>query len=154
MKKIQIQDLKPGLVAGIEVQLSSMADTYRETYFEWTATELISKFNSNEVSGGVLKAWHHVPLFTEIETHVDTEMFYFISGIALMVFVDVIDGKADIATAQIVRIQPGTQITVQAGKGHFVAVAEGSDPVYSVVVSPKMDAPRIILPEAVEGVAD
>jgi len=151
MKKIQIQDLKPGLVTGVEVQLPSKTDTYKETYFEWTATQLISKFNSNEISGGVLKAWHHVPVFTEIETHVDTEMFYYISGVALMIFVDVIDGKADIATAQIVRIQPDTQITVQAGKGHFVAVAEGSEPIYAVVVSPKMDAPRLALPEAVEG---
>jgi hypothetical protein len=51
-----------------------------------------------------------------------------------------------------VRIQAGTQIIVAAGKGHFVPVAEGPEYVAAVVISPKMAAPRLSLPETVEGV--
>jgi quercetin dioxygenase-like cupin family protein len=74
-------------------------------------------------------------------------MFYFVSGVALMLFVDIKDGQVDLDTAQIVRVQPGTQLVIEAGKGHFVAVAESEAPVEMIVVSPKMG-----LAEAVEGV--
>jgi hypothetical protein len=152
MKKVHIQDLKPGEVKGIEVQMPTKMAGYKETYFEWTASSLIAKFNSTEVSGGILQAWHHVPVFHELETHTDAEVFYFISGVALMLFIDLKDGQPDMDTAQIVRIQPGTQIIISAEKGHFVAVAEGTEPVSAVVVSPRMDAPRMLLPELVEGI--
>ena len=151
MKKIKIQDLTQGLVKGIEIQLPNSAETYKESYFEWTATSVVGKMNSNEISGGVLRAWHHTPVFYEMENHIDTEMFYFVSGVALMMFIDVINGKPDNDTAQIIRIQPGTQISISAGKGHFVAVAEGSDPLFAIVVSPKMDAPRMKLSQTIEG---
>ena len=152
MKKIKIQDLAKGLVIGVEVQLPQQGETYKETYFEWTATSVIAKMNTKEISGGVLRAWHHTPVFNEIESHIDTEMFYFVSGVALMLFIDIKDGKPDINSAQFVRIQPGTQISISPGKGHFVAVAEGSEPMCAVVVAPKMEAPRMRLTEAVEGV--
>jgi hypothetical protein len=35
---------------------------------------------------------------------------------------------------------------------YFVAVAESEEPIKMIVVSPKMDAPRMGLAEAVEGV--
>jgi mannose-6-phosphate isomerase-like protein (cupin superfamily) len=152
MKKIKIADLKPGVVKGVEVLMPTATASYQETYFEWTASSLIAKFQKKEVSGGILQAWHHMPTFTEVETHCDQEMFYFISGIALMLFVDVKDGLTDPATAQVVRIQPGTQIIITAGKAHFVPVAEDAQLVLAVVVSPKMDAPRMSLAETVEGV--
>jgi oxalate decarboxylase/phosphoglucose isomerase-like protein (cupin superfamily) len=152
MKEIKIQDLRPGLVDGIEVQMPSEGDPYRETYFEWTASSLVASFETNEVSGGVLKTWHHVPVFREAEAHVGAEMFYFLAGVALMLFIDYKDGRPDPDTAQIVRIQPGTQIIIPAGKGHFVAVAEGDEPVEMIVVAPKMDAPKVALPIPVAGV--
>jgi oxalate decarboxylase/phosphoglucose isomerase-like protein (cupin superfamily) len=152
MKKIKIQDLKQGMVAGIEIQLPFEADTYREDYFEWTASSLTAGFRTKEISGGILQAWHHVPVFREVETHVDAEMFYFIKGTAIMLFADMTDGEPDMDSVQILRILPGSQILVPAGKGHFVAVAEDSEPVYAVIVSPKMDAPRKPLPEPVQGV--
>jgi mannose-6-phosphate isomerase-like protein (cupin superfamily) len=151
VKKIVIQDLKPGLVEGVAVQLPSVQPGYRETYFEWTPSALTAQFKSTEVSGGVLRAWKHTPVFREIETHVDAEMFYFISGVALMLFIDVKDGETDLDTAEIVRVRPGTQLVIAAGKGHFVAMAESDEPVEMIVVSPKMDAPRTGLPEIVEG---
>jgi oxalate decarboxylase/phosphoglucose isomerase-like protein (cupin superfamily) len=106
-----------------------------------------------EISGGALKAWHHVPVFKEVETHIDAEMFYFISGTAIMLFMDVDGGQPELDTAQIVRIQPGTQIIIPEGKRHFVAVAEGDEPVEMIVVAPTTDAPRITLPTPVEGIA-
>jgi mannose-6-phosphate isomerase-like protein (cupin superfamily) len=152
MKNIKITDLQPGVVPGVEVLLPGVPVPYQETYFEWTASSLIARFQKSEVSGGILQAWHHTPTFTEVETHCDQEMFYFISGIALMLFVEVKDGQADLDTAQIVRIQPGTQIIIAAGKAHFVPVAEDSRPVSAVVVSPQMAAPRIALAEKVTGI--
>lgn len=152
MKKIKIEDLRNGLIRGVEIHLPESDETYREGYFEWTATSLAGTMATNEISGGVLRAWHHQPVFHEMETHQDTEMFYFITGIALMLFIDVVDGQPALETAQIVRINPGTQLSIPAGKGHFVAVAEGSEPVCAVVVAPKMAAPRMRLPESVEGV--
>jgi hypothetical protein len=78
-------------------------------------------------------------------------MFYFVSVVTMMLFVDNKDGQADLDTAQIVRVRPGTQLVIAAGKGHFVAVAESERPVEMIVVSPKMDAPRMKLAEMVYG---
>jgi oxalate decarboxylase/phosphoglucose isomerase-like protein (cupin superfamily) len=69
----------------------------------------------------------------------------------MMLFIDVHAQGPDLESAQIVRIQPGTQIIILKGKGHFVAVAEGDAPVEMIVVAPKMEAPRIKLPVPIEG---
>ncbi|MFB3895286.1 MAG: hypothetical protein ACE14V_03185 [bacterium] len=151
MKKLKIQNLKPGLVKGVEVMLPQK-EAYRETYFEWKETTLIAKFATHNVSGGTLQAWHHQPLFKEAENHIDAEMFYFISGTALMMFIDYKKGIPDLKTAQVVRILPGTKIIIAQGKGHFVPVAEGDVPVSVVVVAPKMDAPRAALSEPILGI--
>jgi oxalate decarboxylase/phosphoglucose isomerase-like protein (cupin superfamily) len=82
-----------------------------------------------------LEAWRHTPVFTEVETHCDSEMFYFLFGVALMLFADLKDGQVDLETVQIVRIQPGAQIIIAAGKAHFVPAAADSPPVVAVVVS-------------------
>ena len=152
MKQVKILDLIPGLVEGVEVQMPGAVVPYRETYFEWSGSSLVAGFQASQVSGGILRAWHHTPVFAEIETHIDAEMFYFVSGVGLMLFMDLKAGQPDLETSQVVRIQPGTQIVIPAGKAHFVAVAEDSQPVYMIVVAPKMDAPRLPLPVAVEGV--
>jgi oxalate decarboxylase/phosphoglucose isomerase-like protein (cupin superfamily) len=152
MKQVKIENLAKNQISGITVMLPEDGTTYKENFFEWSASVLTSVFNTNEVTGGILKAWHHTPTFNEIETHVDKEMFYFISGTAIMLFVDVAGGKPVMASVQMARILPGTQIIIDAGKGHFVAVAEGSEPICAVVVAPKMDAPRMPLSEMVSGV--
>jgi mannose-6-phosphate isomerase-like protein (cupin superfamily) len=152
MQQVKIQDLKPSLVSGIDVQMPDAINPYQELYFEWSGSSLMACFNTNLVTGGILKAWHHTPVFQEIETHIDAEMFYFLSGVALMLFVDVKDDQPVLETSQVVRIQPGTQIVISAGKGHFVAVAEGDEPLQMVVVAPRMAAPRILLPLAVQGI--
>ena len=152
MKKVKIQDLKLGVVNGININIPLGSDVYKETYFEWAANPLIARMLSNDISGGLLRSWHQVPIFNEVEYHVEAEMFYFISGIALMLFADLKNGKPDMKTVQIVRIQPGTQIVIPAGKAHFVPVAENTEPVNIIVVSPKVDAPRVSLETQVQGV--
>jgi mannose-6-phosphate isomerase-like protein (cupin superfamily) len=154
MYQIPILDLKPGLVSGIDVQMPGDVNPFRDSYFEWCGSKLTSKFHTTEISGGVLKTWHHIPIFKEIETHIDAEMFYFLSGVAIMLFVDVDCDQPTMDSAQIVRIKPGTQIIIPAGKGHFVAVAETDVPVEMIVVAPNMEAPRMALPTPVEGIAD
>jgi mannose-6-phosphate isomerase-like protein (cupin superfamily) len=151
MKEITIQDLGPGLVPGLTVAMPGDSP-YCEAYFEWTATPLTSAFKTREIGGGSLKAWKSAPLFNEVETHVDAEMFYFLAGTAIMLFADLKSGKPDMASVQIVRITPGTRLIIPAGKAHFVPVAETDIPLSVVVVAPKMDAPRVDLPEAVRGV--
>lgn len=124
----------------------------RENYFEWTISSLVAKMHTNEVSGGVLRTWRHAPIFQEIETHIETEMFYFVSGVALLLFMDVKEGQPYLETAQVVRIQPGTQIVISAGKGHFVPVVDGDETLEVIVVAPKMEATRMPLPAVIEGI--
>jgi mannose-6-phosphate isomerase-like protein (cupin superfamily) len=151
VKEIHIEDLAPGLVKGVSVALPG-GEAYKETYFEWTAAQLVTTFKTSDVSGGTLKSWKSVPLFSQIETHVDAEMFYFLSGTAIMIFADVKDGKPDMKSIKVVRIRAGTHIIIPEGKAHFVPVAEDDTPLSIVVVAPRMDAPRIPLTETVLGV--
>lgn len=148
---IKITDIKDTKLENVEVYLNSDAP-YQETFFEWAASPLTAKFNSSEISGGVLTCWHHTYTFNEVEYHVDKEMFYFTQGTAIMLFVDQKAGAVDMSTAQMVRIPAGTQIIIGAGKAHFVSIAEDNTPLNIVVVSPKMDAPRYTLPETVTGI--
>lgn len=152
MKQVPIQNLQPGLVKGVTVALPQDFKPSQNHYFEWSSAPLTARFATEDVTGGVLKAWRHEPVFTKAEVHIDDEMFYFLSGTALMMFVDYKDGVPDADTAQIVRIAPGTQLIIEKGKGHYVAVAEGTEPVLAVVVAPPMDAPNTDLSEPVLGI--
>jgi len=151
MKEIPIQDLKPGLVSGLSVAMPGDSP-YGEAYFEWTAAPLTTTFRTKEISGGTLKAWKSLPSFSQVETHVDAEMFFFLEGTALMLFADVRGGKPDPESLQIVRIPAGTRVIIPQGKAHFVPVAQDDTPVSIVVVAPKMEAPRMGLQETVVGV--
>lgn len=151
MKEIPIRDLTPGLVPGVSVAMPGDA-AYKERYFEWTAAPLVATFKTRDISGGTLKAWKHAPAFSEVETHVDAEVFYFLGGTAIMPFADLKNGKPDMGSIKVVRIHEGTRIIIPEGKAHFPPVAEDDTPVTVVVVAPKMDAPRIPLPEPILGV--
>jgi mannose-6-phosphate isomerase-like protein (cupin superfamily) len=144
MKEIRIQELAPGVVPGISIALPG-DEPYREAYFERTAAPLTQRFKTAEISGGTLVSYKSVPLFKEVETHVDAEIFYFLEGTAIMIFADLKAGRPDMGSVKIVRIRPGTRIIIPEGKAHFVPVAEDPTPVSVVVVAPKMDAPRPFL---------
>ena len=152
MKQVCIQDLKPGLVKGVTVALPQEFHPNQDHYFEWSAAPLTARFEQPNITGGVLRAWRHEPVFTQAEVHVDDEVFYFLSGTALMLFVDYKEGVPDAVTAQIVRIPAGTQLVIEKGKGHYVAVAQDNETVQAVVVAPPMNAPRTELSEPVRGI--
>lgn len=153
--KVGITNIEDTKVKGIRTYFPEKSVSGQERYFKWEESSLLAKFNTGEVSGGILSAWHHALEFQQVEFHKDEEMFYFLSGSAIMLFIDIYEGKVKMETAQVVRIPMGTQIVIEKGKGHFVAIAEGDEPVKMVVVSPKISAPRVNLEEtiyAVQGV--
>ena len=152
MRRVPMQKLALGLVNGIQVQMPDTSEIEKELYFEWAPSSLIAQFNTNSISGGLLRSFRHEPVFNEIESHIDAEMFYFISGTAIMLFIDIKNKRPLLDTAQIVYIQTGTQLIIPAGKGHFVPVPEGDEPLEIVVVAPKMGDIIMKLPEPVEGI--
>ena len=109
MKQIKIQSIKDAEIPGVEIKLPGDAETYRESYLCWNGTRLPMQMNSTCVSGGVLKVWHHLPVFSKLEYHDDNEKYIFVQGDVIMPFADIKDGKVDEATLQYVRIQAGTE---------------------------------------------
>ena len=150
MMKVKIQDLKDVAIKGVNVAFTGTCEAYKEDFFEWTAFPVVTPFKTDKIMSGLLQGWHHTPNFSVIEYHEDAEQFFFMEGTALMLFIDIVDGKPAMDTAQIVRIPAGTQLDIAAGKGHFVAVAEGCT-FKALVVSPVQEAPRMDLSEMVCG---
>ena len=148
--EVRITDIFSTPIKGVTVADCGQSAVYRENWFEWTAYPVVSKLHTNEVVSGLLQGWHHTPEFDVVEYHADHEQFWFFEGTALMLFCDIVNGSPDPATAQIVRVPAGTQLDIEPGKAHFVAVAE-TDTFKALVVSPKQDAPRLPLPERVSG---
>ncbi len=146
---VKISDIENTKIEGVSVHMAKDDVSSEEGYFVWKESPLTAKFESGAVSGGIIEAWHHKLEFAEAEYHVDQEMFYFVSGTAIMLFVDLKEGIADPESVQVVRIPAGTQLIIERGKGHFVAIAEGNEPVKIVVAAPKMEAPRVELNEVV-----
>lgn len=150
--ELKITDIAGTPISGVRVALPEdyKKGIYREDYFTWTGMPLVSPFATGDIMMGVLEGWHHTPNFDKIEYHADKESFYFMTGTALMYFVDIRDGEPVMASGQIVRIPAGVELEIEAGKGHFVAVAE-DDHFAALVTSPRQDAPRLALPETVCG---
>ena len=148
--QVTISDLKNATISGVRILFSDSCETYKENFFEWTAFPLVSEFQTTKIMTGLLQGWHHTPNFDVIETHSDNEVFYFLEGTALMLFIDVENGLPLAETAQIVRIPSGTILEIAKGTGHFVAVAEDNT-FKALVISPVQDAPRINLPEMICG---
>lgn len=148
--KVKIQDLKDTAVKGVNAVFTETCEAYKEDFFEWTAFPVVTQFKTDKIMSGLLQGWHHTPNFSVIEYHEDAEQFLFTEGTALMLFIDIVDGKPAMDTAQIVRIPAGTQLDIAAGKGHFVAVAEDCT-FKAIVISPVQEAPRMELAEMVCG---
>lgn len=150
---VKITNMKDTKINGVAVYVPENASPYKETFFEWAESPLTASFKTSDISGGVITSWHHDYSFGVVEYHVDQEMFYFTKGTAIMLFADLKDGSVDMASVQMVRIIAGTQLIIDAGKAHFVAIADTDEPMNAIVVAPKMDAPRVALPEIIHGVA-
>lgn len=151
MKKVLIEDWRNAKVSGVRFSHVDEQHTHREDYFTCTPMPLKTHIASNDVVCGILHGWHHTPVFRIWETHKDAETFYYFHGTALMPFCDLVDGKPDLTTAQIVRIPAGVQVEVSAGKAHFVAVAE-DDKFSCICYCPDQGADRILADAPVEGV--
>ena len=150
--KVRIQDIKAGLVRGVQVATDIPVTSYDE-YFEFTMNPLSLNMDTNQVVGGIIISHQKECCFSIAENHIDNEMFFFLSGTGLMMFIDYDEeGEPDVRTAQIVRIRPGTILTIEKGKGHFVCIAEGEEPVISVVCAPMFEAPKKRLSEPVIGI--
>jgi len=152
MKTVRIEDLRSGLVSGVDIRLPTREGVHREAYFEWEVSPFRTAFMTSNVVGGLLTVWHHVPCFTEVEYHGDCEKFFFLSGTVLMLFADLKAGVVVPQSLQIVRIQAGTHLVIFPGKAHFIPVAETIDPALLLIVAPTMEAPRIALSAPVLGV--
>lgn len=148
---VKIQNLRDALVSGVRAVYPDEYRTLREDYLEWTPFPIFSTFGTGRVMTGLLQAWHHAPVFRWVENHGDNELFYFMEGSALMLFMDYSDGRPAPETAQVVRIPQGVTLEIAAGKGHCVAVAEG-DTYKVLVVSPEQPAPKCALADPICGV--
>lgn len=148
--EICIKDLKDVTIDGVKFSFRENCEVYKENYFQWTGLPVVTEFKTNNIMEGILQGWHHTPEFDSIEYHADKELFYFLEGTSLMLFVDIKNGETVMDTVQIVRIPAGTELEIAPGKGHFVPVAE-DERFSAIVVSPVQDAPRLQLGEKVTG---
>jgi len=152
VREYRIQDIDEMKIRGVVFEKFHEELSHHEDYFTWTPITELTKFKSSMITGGYLNATYHIPDFLYMETHLDKEIFFFTSGIAIMPFADMLNGVVDPDSVQIARIKPQTLLVVDAGKAHFVAVSENKDTVQAIVVSPIQDAPRIELPFVIRGI--
>ena len=151
--QVKIQDLKDVTIKGVEVCFTdTVQGTEKLDFFEWTPWPLVTTFNTNQIVAGLLRAWHHTPVYNKIEYHEDAEIFYFFEGTALMYFIDLGENdKPIMESIQMVRIPAGSMINVAAHKGHWVAVAE-DDRYSAIVIAPKQGDIHVALPEEITGI--
>ena len=148
--KLLIQDWKDGLIDGVDVQ---MINEVRPTgdYFDWRPSDIVTKFATNEISGGLVEGRFKPIEYDEVEYHIDAEVFYFVSGEGVMLFCDLREGEAVPESYVMLRVKAGMQISVSPGKAHFVPISTNrSEPVKAAVVSPKMEALMVPLKERAE----
>lgn len=150
--KAPIIDAKDAHIEGAHFAFQSdNKNPIKEMHFECTLLPLHSKFQSGEdIVCGCLEGWHHAPVWPYMETHRDAETFVYTYGTALMPFCKV-DAENNVipGSAVIVRIPAGTQLYLEAGVAHFVAVAE-TDKFTCYVYAPDQPADRIYLNGVVE----
>lgn len=149
--EIKVQDLSEMKIEGVSYCLEKECEPYQETYFNWIAYPMVNDMRTSRLTCGRLTAWHHVPEYTQVEFHEGQEVFYFTEGECIMIFCDLKDERVVMDSIQIARIQPGTEICVDAGKGHFVPIPLG-ERLQAVVCAPSQDAPRILLSETVKAI--
>ncbi len=147
--KIAIEDLKPGVVSGLKVQMPGVIKPFDGGYFKWYPSDIIASFKTADVSGGVLETFKKEIEYTQVEHHVDGETFYFISGECVMLFCDLENGAVAEDSIRLVRIQPGTQIEIPAGKAHYAPIPTKDEMTQVIVVCPKLESPLVQLQEPV-----
>ena len=94
---------------GVAVRLPGSVAAEKEEYFQFTPAALIAGYKTSRIGGGVLRSFRHKTEFRVAEYHEDRETLIFVSGTAIMLFLDLENGRAKIETACLVRIKEGTQ---------------------------------------------
>ncbi len=138
--KLEIQEWRSGLISGLEVQNIDEVKPSGD-YFDWRPSDIVTRFSTADVSGGVVEGRCKPIEYHQVEYHVDEEIFYFVSGEGVMLFCDLKDGKAVPESYVLLRVRAGMQLSVAKGKAHFVPISTNEgDTIKAVVISPKMDA--------------
>jgi hypothetical protein len=122
--KLPIHNIEDVAIRGVRYAPASAGSLLEKEHFTWNSFPLETELKTNKVVSGLLQGWHRVVEFDTVEYHEDTENFFFFEGVSLMLFCDRDGQKPDLSTLQLVRIQPGTQVEVKAGKCHYVPIPE------------------------------
>ncbi len=148
--KLRIEEIGQVSIPGVRVALPGTGSLLRRGNFEWTCFPLETRLKGNRVVSGLLEGWHHELRFDQVEYHEDTENFYFMEGVCLMLFCDRKDGEVDASSLRLTRIHPGTQVEVEGGKCHYVPIPE-TDFFKAYVFTPLQPSILLNLPEPVTG---
>lgn len=146
--KLRIENIEDVKIRGVRVASPASGNVLRRGNFEWTSFPLETALKTNKVISGLLQGWHHELCFDQVEYHADTENFYFMEGTCLMLFCDREGDVPDMSTLLLVRIQPDTQVEVEAGKCHYVPIPE-TDFFKAYVFTPLQESVLLPLAETV-----
>lgn len=149
--EIRIINAEDASISDVRFAFPKSENVLRRGNFEWSSFPLESLLRTNKVISGILKGWHRTVEFDTVEYHMDTENFYFAEGVCIMPFANRIGDAVDIGSLQLVRIQPGTQVEVKAGKCHYVPIPEG-DTFRAFVFTPRQDSILLSLDDTVRGI--
>ena len=138
MIKVPLVEICTENLQGLTVQKPGDYDLFKDDYFEWRGTKLPVSFKDEQVFGGIMKTWHHLPMFQKLEYHEDYEKFIFLHGTALMPFADIENGEIVKNSLRVVKIPAGTELLIHPYKAHFMPVALGDEPVEIVVIAPEV----------------
>ena len=148
--KIKIINAEDAKVKDVRFALPHSENVLKNGHFEWRSFQLETALYTNKVISGILQGWHRTVEFDTVEYHEDTKNFYFAEGTCIMPFADMADGKVDMDSIQMVRILPGTQVEVKAGKCHYVPIPEG-DTFKAYVFTPLQESILLPLDEKING---
>lgn len=125
MKTVVIQDYDKVRIPGVRFDSKdAQSNVICKDHFKCTILPHRTEMVTGVVMCDVLEGPAQTPVFSSWETHSYAESFYYFYGTALMPFIQIVDGKADPDTVQIVRIPAGVQVEVLPGVGHYVATAD------------------------------
>lgn len=136
-------------VKGVRFASVTEGTLLEKEHFQWTSFPLETSLKTNHVISGLLQGWHQKVRFHTVEYYRDTENFFFLEGECIMPFCDRDGDIPDMETLQLIRIQPGTQVEVSAGKCHYVPIPLG-DTFKAYVFTPQQESILLPLAEEVE----
>lgn len=149
MLKIKVENAEKATVNGVRFAFAEDGMLLAKEHFEWTSFPLETALKTNKVISGLLQGWHQKVEFHTVEYHEDTENFFFFEGECIMPFCDRNGEVPDMDTLQFIRIRPGTQVEVKAGKCHYVPIPL-TDTFRAYVFTPQQESVLMPLAERAE----